>query len=480
MSLRARLLLLIAIILCTYGLTAFLVVQNQRELLISQIDRRLASLPPPVPPDQVGSGTGAPAAPGSIAGSYSDVYIAWILDDGTVEPQVIGSLLSEQPDVTAGLAAGQSSFAFRTIESASGNQRFRAFVQPSLGAQGAVVTAFPLREADAAIGRLTRTLLLAGVVIASVLAALFLWIQRLGIAPIGRLVRTAEAVTSGNRTQRAVDTDPRTETGKLGIAFNVMLDEIDLNEARLRQFIADASHELRTPLTSMRGYLELYRQGAFRDPAQMDDVVRRMSSETERMTDLVKDLLSLASLDEGRPLRYDMVDLGRLMRDAAQDALAVQPARQIDVDTPPEGPWICGDSALLVQLIGTLVTNALVHTPVDASISLEASAIQGDARLEISDTGPGMDSDAAEHAFDRFWRGEASRQRRATGGSGLGLAIAKSIVDAHGGTIELETSPGEGASFTVYLPSGTVHCEPEAVPSSAGDGLATPIDREAP
>jgi two-component system OmpR family sensor kinase len=228
----------------------------------------------------------------------------------------------------------------------------------------------------------------------------------------------------------------------------------------LHQFVADASHELRTPLTSVRGYLDLYRQGAFREPGQLDDVVRRMSSETNRMTDLVKDLLALASLDEGRPLRYESVDLGRVVRDAAQDAQAVQPDRSIAADTPSAGPVICADEALIVQLVSILVTNAMHHTPIDAALALRTAPDTRGALITISDTGPGFDAEAAAHAFDRFWRGESSRKRASSGGSGLGLSIAKSVVDAHHGSIALDSAPGRGSTFTIYLPANQSACEP--------------------
>lgn len=470
MSLRARLLIVIAVLLATYVLTAILVVQNQQSLLIEQIDRRLASVPPlrieasgsgPTGPGDAGlGGTGNSdvnsEAPPPPTDSYSDIYISFIDGNGAVAPQVIGSLLSATPD----LAAIDSSAprGYQTVGSIDSSAQFRALIQPDPNHRGAVITALPLQEVEDAIGRLERTLLLAGLVIAVVLAALYLWIMRLGLAPITRLAATAEAVTAGDHSQRAVDIDIRTEAGKLGVAFNVMLDERDLAEARLRQFVADASHELRTPLTSLGGYLELYRQGAFREDGQLDDVVRRMSAETARMTGLVKDLLALASLDEGRPLHYEQTDLGRILRDAVQDARAVQPARQIAADTPGSGPVLCVDESLIIQLIGILASNALHHTPVDAAIVLRVAAEPRGAEITISDTGPGLDVEAAGHAFDRFWRGESSRKRQASGGSGLGLSIARSIVDAHHGTIALDTAPGRGATFTIHLPDATGQC----------------------
>jgi two-component system OmpR family sensor kinase len=147
------------------------------------------------------------------------------------------------------------------------------------------------------------------------------------------------------------------------------------------------------------------------------------------------------------------------VRDAAQDAQAVQPSRPIAADSSANGPVICADDALIVQLVSILVTNALDHTPVDAAIALRASPEPRGAVITISDTGPGLDPESAEHAFDRFWRGESSRQRNASGGSGLGLSIAKGIVDAHHGMIALDTALGRGATFTIHLPESRAQCE---------------------
>lgn len=462
MSLRARLLIVIVVLVFIYGVTAVIVVQNQRSLLIDQVDQRLAAIRPP----RIDAGPTNPpigAAPVTVSqtDSFSDTFIGVADANGVVVPEVVGSLLSSAPAFSVDQSADVSAMGFRTLTATDSGEQFRAYLQPVPGGQGTIVTAMPLKEVNDAIGRLERTLMLAGLVVLAVLAALYFWIQRLGLAPISRLAATAEAVTAGDHSERAVDTDPRTEAGKLGIAFNVMLDERDLAESRLRQFVADASHELRTPLTSMRGYLDLYRQGAFRDEAQMDDVVRRLSSETNRMTDLVKDLLSLANLDEGRPLRYERVDLGRVLRDAAQDARAVQPDRPIAADTPATGPTICADEGHIVQLVSILVTNAMLHTPVDVAIALRTESEVGRVRITVSDTGPGFDAEAAEHAFDRFWRGETSRKRNGGGGSGLGLSIAKAIVEAHQGSIELDTAPGRGSTFTILLPSSQERCSIE-------------------
>lgn len=461
MSLRARLLIVLSVLLATYVVAAVVIVSTQRALLIDQMDERLASIAPsafalPDPlPQADGEFMQDVTAPPEAA--FTDIFVGKVMADGSSSPLLKGVIPNGSvPDIAAAVRAANGEPGTVTINAVDGSSRYRALVIPDPSGSSWLVAAQPLAEIDAALDRLVRTLWMAGGIIAVVLGLAFFWVHRLGLRPIARVTAIAEAMAGGDRSRRVDVTDERTEAGKLGHAFNVMLDERDAGEARLRQFVADASHELRTPLTSVRGYLELYRQGAFRNPEQLDDVVRRLSAEATRMHQLVEDLLALASLDEDRPLRIEAVDVGQILRDAARDVQAVQPARTIMVNLPGEGPIVMGDAALLTQLVGILVVNALVHTPVTAPVTLAASRTGGEAVITVADQGPGLDPAAAERVFDRFWRGEASRVRTTgaarSGSTGLGLAIARSITDAHGGTIALETAPGQGCTFTIRLP----------------------------
>jgi two-component system OmpR family sensor kinase len=263
----------------------------------------------------------------------------------------------------------------------------------------------------------------------------------------------ADAVTAGARGHRVEFDDTRTETGRLGHAFNVMLDERQGAEDRLRRFVADASHELRTPITSIRGYVDLYQQGGLAENGRLDDAMRRVGQEAGRMGTLVEDLLLLANLDQGRPLAVEPVDLGQVLNDATADALVTQPSRSITLHAPNPGDLVVtGDDHRLRQVVAVLVHNALVHTPETAAIELSVTRAGSTAVLTVTDHGPGMPATEAEHAFERFYRGDPSRSRN-RGGSGLGLSIAKSIVEAHHGAITLVTSPGNGCRFTVTLPT---------------------------
>jgi two-component system OmpR family sensor kinase len=227
----------------------------------------------------------------------------------------------------------------------------------------------------------------------------------------------------------------------------------------MRQFVADASHELRTPLTSIRGFAELYRQGAVANPEDTAKLVRRIEDEAARMGLLVEDLLLLARLDRERPVTLSPVELPVLAMDAVQAARATAPERTIELDVrdSPEQLVAYGDDARLRQVIGNLMTNALVHTPPDASVTLSLYPESGNrAVIEITDTGPGLSAEQREHVFERFYRADEARTRhtdRAATGTGLGLAIVAAIVRAHHGTVEVLSERGKGATFRVALPA---------------------------
>jgi len=279
------------------------------------------------------------------------------------------------------------------------------------------------------------------------------------------------AIAAGDLSQRVPEGDERTEVGRLTIALNGMLSRIERafraqeaseaqargSENRMRRFVADASHELRTPLTSIRGFAELYRQGAVGSPQVTRRLMERIEAEGARMGVLVEDLLLLARLDQQRPLSITPVDLAEIAGDAVHDARAVQPSRPIALhldEALDEVPVVLGDEGRLRQVLGNLVTNALTHTPEDVRVTLTVAQDPADPEfllLRVADQGPGMDPADAGHAFERFFRVDTSRTR-AAGGTGLGLAIVASLVAAHGGTVELTTAPGQGATFTVRLP----------------------------
>jgi two-component system OmpR family sensor kinase len=225
------------------------------------------------------------------------------------------------------------------------------------------------------------------------------------------------------------------------------------SERRLRRFIADASHELRTPLTSIRGYSEMLRRGANESPEDSLLARRRIEEESVRMSALVDDMLLIARLDQGRPLDNKPVDLQAIARDAAADARAVAPQRDITLQAPVT-VIVNGDDTRLRQVVGNLVRNALVDTPATSPIEIAVTTQNGTAELSVADHGPGLKPEDRERIFEPFYRADASRSRD-SGGAGLGLSIVTAVVAAHGGQVSVRETSGGGATFEVALPLPT-------------------------
>lgn len=273
------------------------------------------------------------------------------------------------------------------------------------------------------------------------------------------MASTAHDITSHDLTDsshlpvRAQGQGGGPEVEELRTSFNVMLDHIDSSlaartaaEQRLRRFIADASHELRTPLTSIRGYADLFRYAAANEPAEREAHLAKIREETERMSVLVDDLLLLARLDSETPLRQEEVDLVEVASAAAQAFVAAHPDFPLDFDAPSR-VLIQGDGMRLRQVLDNLLTNIARHTPAGTEVELRVSA---DAVMTVSDTGPGIPPEHQGRIFDRFYRIDDSRNRSIGGGTGLGLSIVHSIVSAHGGTVNLLSSPGR-TTFIISL-----------------------------
>ncbi|MGN9810458.1 HAMP domain-containing sensor histidine kinase [Micromonospora sp. BQ11] len=256
------------------------------------------------------------------------------------------------------------------------------------------------------------------------------------------------------------DTDPRTEVGQVGAALNRMLGHVaaalaarQASETRVRQFVADASHELRTPLAAIRGYAEVSRRGRDQVPPDVAHALRRVESESTRMTRLVDDLLLLARLDSGRPLAVEPVDLSALLVDAVSDAHVAGPEHHWQLDLPERVVRVPGDPARLHQVLANLLANARVHTPAGTTVTASLDVEPDAAVLRVADDGPGIPPELRAEVFERFARGDSSRSR-AQGSTGLGLAIVAAVVEAHHGTVTVDGGPGRTV-FTVRLPNPT-------------------------
>ena len=453
MSLRARLFLGMAVVLIALAVAMTFVARSQQRFLVDQLDQRLVEARPiaggrPVPPISPSSPAPTPDVEQDEDLLLSELYLGRITVGGTLRPLMVGALVYDTPTVTAQQAA--SSGGPFTVEGVAGKTTFRVLAT-EIAPGEFMILAIPLDEVEDAQNRLALMLALAWVVVLVVLSLTTWWMIRLGLRPINQMTETAEALARGERGRRVEFDGPATETGRLGRAFNTMLDERDLADQRLRMFVADASHELRTPLTSVRGYLDLALDGEL-SPSRLADSLRRARSESRRMGDLVEDLFLLAQLDQGRTLRQERVDLRVVIEDAASDARAMQPTRTIEVDAAVRGdPVVEGDQHRLRQVVASLVQNALVHTPTTATIKLVIRPARDSVTVDVADDGPGLPDGLQSNVFDRFTRGEQSRSRQ-TGGAGLGLAIARSIVEAHNGTISVDATPGSGCTFSIQLP----------------------------
>jgi two-component system OmpR family sensor kinase len=333
------------------------------------------------------------------------------------------------------------------------------------GPAGELTTvAIDLSDVQSTVRALTWSQVGIGVAVLLVLGVAGYWVVHRSLRPLVEVEQTAAAIASGQLDRRVPERDPRTEVGRLSLALNGMLAQIQravasaessaaearTSEERMRRFITDASHELRTPLTTIRGFAELYRQGAARD---IEMLMSRIESESRRMGLLVEDLLLLARLDAQRPLERHRVDLLALATDSVHDARSIAPKRKISMEVfdGPGTPEVLGDEARLRQVLGNLVANALQHTPETAGITVRVGTDDDHAVLEVCDEGPGMSQEDAHRVFERFYRADSSRAR-ASGGTGLGLSIVDSLVYAHGGRVSVTTAPGQGCRFKVDLP----------------------------
>jgi signal transduction histidine kinase len=389
------------------------------------------------------------------------------------QPDVSGVDPAAEPDgvPARGGPPGHGAQQFFTVTTQDGDRTWRVTTVQLPGGWTAVVGTDLHRDQEV-IGRLIWLEVVIGLVVLTVLGAAGYLLVRNSLRPLRDVERTAQAIAAGDLSRRVPVGDDRTEVGRLSTALNGMLSRIETlfraqqaseeqaraSETRMRRFIADASHELRTPLTSIRGFAELYRQGAVSTSDDTRRLMQRIEDEGGRMGLLVEDLLLLARLDQQRPMSVAPVDLAELAGDAVHDARAVQPDRPIVLhldDSLTDVPVVRGDEGRLRQVVGNLVSNALTHTPPDARVTVslaEEAEHPGMVVLRVADRGPGLAAEDAARVFERFYRADTSRTREEGGGTGLGLAIVASLVAAHGGSVDVVTAPGEGATFVVRLP----------------------------
>ena len=480
------LLTLVTAALLASGFTATTIM---RGYLVDRVDEQLhqasmqfSKAPPENRPQGPGDGRRRPL-PSAFVIKFSD-------SEGNSPQGPIGAQLAETeslpqlPNLTLNQIRNLGGEPFNA-KAESGGANWRVLAVPLYDGSGSVMIAQSLGDMNQTLQKLVGVQIAAGVILLVLLAGVGTYVVRRSLRGLEDVEHTAVAIAGGDLSQRIPQRDPRTEVGRLSLALNQMLGQIETafaqrtasefaarrsedaarqseevalrseesarqSEDRMRRFVADASHELRTPLTSIRGFAELTRQrGAAADPATM----KRIEDEAKRMGLLVDDLLLLARLDQQRPLQHQPVDLLTLAGDSVHDVQAVQPGREIKLQILPNSgaPVVSGDEARLRQVLGNLVSNALHHTPVDAPITISVGTRDGEAILEVADTGPGLSDEQKARVFERFYRADSARTR-VTGGSGLGLSIVAALVAAHSGKVTVTDTAGHGATFTVHLP----------------------------
>jgi two-component system OmpR family sensor kinase len=403
-------------------------------------------------------------APGQSAGTLGARIVDGRITDAAVSDPS-GRL--QQIDVTA-----MPSLATVPVDDTPHSQEVAGLGDYRLQAQrtpdgDVVVTGLPLAGVRSTLLRLLAVegaVALFALVLAGLVGAR---IVRRTLRPLDRVAATAGRVSTltldrgdvalAERVAEA-DTDPRTEVGRVGSALNALLRHVDAaltarqaSETRVRQFVADASHELRTPLAAIRGYAELTRRSGSQAPPDVVYALGRVESEAARMTTLVEDLLLLARLDAGRPLATDSVDLVPLVVHAVSDAHVAGADHAWHLDLPDDPVLVPGDEARLHQVVANLLANARTHTPAGTSVTVRVGRAGDDAVLSVTDTGPGIPPELLPNVFQRFARGDESRNR-AKGSTGLGLAIVSAVVSAHGGRVDVASEPGR-TTFRVHLPA---------------------------
>ena len=359
-----------------------------------------------------------------------------------------------------------------TVNSRTGSNDWRimpiSLESSTNGQASSMVIALPLKQTNqvvALVGVLTFAFGLA--TLAAAIAMTWVIVTRT-FEPLARVEQTAAKIAAGDLSQRIEDYNPSNEIGNLAISLNTMLAQIESSfnaqaksEAKMRRFVGDASHELRTPLVSIRGYSELYRQGALPNDEAVATAMGRIESESKRMGQLVEDLLTLARIDERRESKLAPFDLFHLAVDASNDAYATSPDREVSLvgltdDVAPTSAPVIGDESRIRQVVANLLTNAMRYTPAGTPLEI-AVGVREDVPgyplsvIEVRDHGPGIHGEDRERVFERFYRTDTSRSRE-TGGTGLGLSIVAAILEQHDGSVHIEETSGGGATFVISLP----------------------------
>lgn len=445
MSLYRRLLL--AVIVATVAIAACCVsVYRLQEGFVSErVDNRLMNLEESVQA-VVRKLTTTDRRQPLIETALSDVFVGEVMPKGEIEILLAPvDRPSAKPFLSDALLLNRP----QTVGTNEADSQMRILVTEINGGQQ-VVIGISLDENLKNLTTLRRLLAALFLISTAVIILVFWWVVVLGIKPIRGMVEAARAVASKDRRVRMNVQNSSVETAELGTAINKMIDELELSERRMANFVADASHELRTPLTTVRGYSDLYLSGALNRDSDIHDAMSRISSTSARMSGIIEDLLALVVEGETTALVPTSIDVGELLQQCAEEGHILDPSRTFSV-LCESGLTLSSDRDRVIRVVMAFVENAVVHSRQGGAIEIKAQRLDDCIRVEVSDDGPGVPPSLVSHIFQPFVKADTARTQRDTG-SGLGLAIASRLVESMRGQIGVDTNPNR-ATFWFTLPS---------------------------